>query len=123
MGDKDYKNLQIWQKADQLAKDIYLLTKSFPQSEAFNLTSQLQRASLSIPTNIVEGFYRGKKEFVRFLIIAIGSLKETEYLMDVSAERHYIAGTEHQSIQNQLIELSKMMSVFTKRIRLSQPIK
>ena len=60
---------------------------------------------------------------MRFLIIAIGSLKETEYLMDVSAERHYIAGTEHQSIQNQLIELSKMMSVFTKRIRLSQPIK
>ena len=90
MGDRDYKNLQIWQKADQLAKDIYLLTKSFPKSESFNLTSQLQRASLSIPTNIVEGFYRGRKEFVRFLIIAIGSLKEAEYLMDIAASRCYI---------------------------------
>jgi len=122
MGDKDYKNLLIWQKADQLAKDIYLLTKSFPKNESFNLTSQLQRASLSIPTNIVEGFYRGRKEFVRFLIIAIGSLKETEYLVDVSVERHYITDTEHESIQNKLIELSKMMSVFTKRIRLSQSV-
>lgn len=120
MGDKDYHNLQIWHKADQLAKDVYLLTKTFPKEELFSLTSQLQRASLSIPTNIVEGFYRGRKEFAQFLVIAIGSLKETEYLLDIANQREYIKNSEHQKFQNQLVELSKMMSVFLKKIRLSQ---
>jgi len=119
MGDKDYHNLRIWQKADQLAKDVYLLTKAFPKEELFSLTSQLQRASLSIPTNIVEGFYRGRKEFAQFLVVAIGSLKETEYLLDIANQRGYIKSPEHQNLQNQLIELSKMISVFLKKIRLS----
>jgi len=119
MGDKDYHNLRIWQKADQLAKDVYLLTKAFPKEELFSLTSQLQRASLSIPTNIVEGFYRGRKEFAQFLVVAIGSLKETEYLLDIANQRGYIKSPEHQNLQNQLVELSKMISVFLKKIRLS----
>ncbi len=113
---KDYKDLHIWQKADLLSHKVYLLTRSFPGEERFNLTSQLSRASLSVPTNIVEGFYRTSREFVHFVVIAYGSLKETEYLLDVAVLRQYVSKEETMELQSLIGELSKMITVFIKSL-------
>ena len=85
MEEKGYKKLIVWQKADVLAYQVYIETKDFPKEEIYGVTSQLRRAALSVPTNIVEGYGRqGKKELRWFINIALGSLAETEYLLDFS---------------------------------------
>ena len=78
-----FKNLIAWQKAYKLALAIYNETKAFPKAELYGLTQQLRRASVSVFANIAEGYERCyRKEYVRFLLIAKGSLGEVEtYLM------------------------------------------
>lgn len=79
---KNYKELGFWQDAHILANNIYDITDTFPKSELFALTSQLRRAALSVPTNIVEGCGRESiKELRRFLVISSGSIAEVEYLL------------------------------------------
>jgi len=79
---RDYKRYDTWQISHELVKEIYLISENFPKSELFGLTSQIRRASISIPTNIAEGCGRSTdKEFARFLEISIGSTNETEYLL------------------------------------------
>ncbi|WP_373502786.1 four helix bundle protein [Aestuariivirga sp.] len=76
---RDYRDLKVWKHGMELATDIYLITRGFPKSELFGLTSQMRRSSASIPANIAEGFGRQqRKSFVLFLRIAQGSLKELE---------------------------------------------
>lgn len=77
--EKQYKKLLVWEKANELACKIYQETKQFPKEELYGITSQLRRAAVSIPTNIVEGSGRqNRKEFKQFVNIALGSLAETE---------------------------------------------
>lgn len=86
-----YKRLIVWQVADQLVHKVYDLTLGFPKEELFSLTSQLRRAALSIPANIIEGYTRNsRKEFRHFLSIALGSLAEVEYYLDFALKRSYI---------------------------------
>lgn len=83
----NYRNLIVWQKAHKLALLIYEITAKFPLDEKITLTSQIRRAALSIPTNIVEGYNRkSKKEFVHFIDISLGSLAEVEYLLEFSVD-------------------------------------
>ena len=94
-----YKNLVAWQKADYLAQIVYSKTNHFPKSEIYGITSQIRRASLSIPTNIVEGYARNSKpEFRRFISIALGSLAETQYLCDFAFSQKYITKEDYQMI-------------------------
>lgn len=86
-----YKKLIAWQKANELAHKVYDLTLNFPRNELYGITSQLQRAALSVPTNLVEGHARNnKKEFHRFIAISLGSLAETEYLLEFAYERKLV---------------------------------
>ena len=79
---KGYEKLIVWQKADELAHQVYLATETFPQKEQYGLTSQMRRAAVSVPTNIVEGMGRqGRKELRQFIKISLGSLAELEYLL------------------------------------------
>ena len=75
-----FRRLAAWQKAYDLARSIYKAAETFPRAEQFGLTSQLQRAALSVPSNIAEGYGRGHqtKDFARFLLVARGSLYEVE---------------------------------------------
>jgi four helix bundle protein len=74
-----FKDLLVWKQAMELAKDCYLLTRSFPKEEIYGLTSQIRRASSSIPANIAEGTGRGStKDYIQFLKIARGSVRELE---------------------------------------------
>ncbi|MBD5224871.1 MAG: four helix bundle protein [Bacteroidales bacterium] len=71
------QNLIVWTKSMQLAKKIYILVRSFPEEEKYGLCDQIRRAAVSIPSNIAEGYGRmSDKEFIRFLLIANGSLFE-----------------------------------------------
>jgi four helix bundle protein len=86
-----YERLKAWQLAYQLALTIYELTDSFPRDERFGLTSQLRRAAFSVPANIAEGAAkRGRKEFRRFLDIALGSITEIEVALRIGRDRGYI---------------------------------
>jgi four helix bundle protein len=76
---KTHKDLQVWQKAMELVKEVYLITRAIPKEELYGLTSQMRRAAVSIPSNVAEGAARAsKKEFIQFLYIALGSLSELE---------------------------------------------
>ncbi len=87
-----YKKLLVWQKADALAYQIYQESKNFPKEEIYGMTSQIRRAALSIPTNLVEGAGRqGKKELKHFANIALGSNAELEYLLSFCFKLGYIS--------------------------------
>lgn len=82
-----------------MARKVYLLTLHFPKDEIFGLTSQVRRAALSVPTNIVEGYARNSKnEFHRFLSIALGSLSETEYLLQFAFQQNYLKKDEYDEV-------------------------
>jgi four helix bundle protein len=89
-----YRDLKVWQLSMQLAEDCYRLTRTFPREELFGLTSQIRRASSRIPANIAEGYGRGHRgEYIQFLRVAQGSLKELEthllLSMRVEIARHH----------------------------------
>ena len=94
-----YKKLIAWQKADLLAKKVYSITREFSQSEMFGLTSQLRRAALSVPANIIEGYARvNKNHFRNFLSIALGSLAEVDYFLSFAFEIKLISGSDYQEV-------------------------
>lgn len=118
---RDFKQLNFWRKSIDLAKDIYELTKNFPQEEKFGITSQIRRSVVSISANISEGCGREtQKDFKNFLNIAMGSSKETENLLHLSKELGYISLTDYNALNIKITEVSKMLNVFIKQIRESE---
>jgi four helix bundle protein len=88
---RDFKKYDIWQLSHELTLEVYKITNRFPKEEMYGLTSQIRRASSSIPTNISEGCGRNSDaEFNQFLNIALGSALETEYLLILSKDLAYI---------------------------------
>jgi four helix bundle protein len=82
----DHKDLDVWKKGMELVERVYSMSRAFPDSERYGLTSQIRRAAVSIPSNIAEGAARkSDKELLQFLSIAIGSLAEleTQYLIAI----------------------------------------
>jgi len=82
----NHKDLDVWKKSMELAELMYSVTKFFPESERYGLTSQMRRAAVSVPSNIAEGAARqSDKELIQFLMIALGSLSEleTQYLLSI----------------------------------------
>jgi four helix bundle protein len=99
MREKPYEKLLVWQRADQLVKEVYSASVTFPSEEKFGITSQLRRATVSVVLNIVEGQSRGsRKDFVRFLYIARGSLAESGYLIKLSAELGYLSNEQYTNL-------------------------
>lgn len=93
---RDYKKIIAYQLADELAIAVYSTTKHFPKDELYGITSQMRRAAVSIPANIVEGARRAsKKEYLQFLHIAQASLSEVEYYIHLAHELKYIDDNEY----------------------------
>jgi len=112
----NFEQLIVWQKSDELAYLIYKITEDFPKSEQFGITSQIRRAALSIPTNIVEGNNRkSKKQFYYFLDIALGSLAETEYLIMFSKKLGY-SKKDYSQIDLLISEVGKLLWKFQKSL-------
>jgi four helix bundle protein len=90
-----HKELDVWKQGIKIVKDIYAATAIFPQEEMYGLTSQIRRAAVSVPANIAEGAARnGKKEFIQFLYIGLGSLSEIETLLIIAEDLNYIGNSE-----------------------------
>lgn len=103
---KEFTDLVSWQEAHKLVIQIYVLTKKFPKTEIFGLVSQMQRAAVSITSNIAEGFGRqGYKEKIQFYYIAQGSLTELKNQLLIARDIKYI-DTEHYFNINNQIEIS-----------------
>jgi four helix bundle protein len=97
---KGFRKLLVWQKAHQLVLLIYKLTESFPKHEMFGLKSQLQRAMVSVPANVAEGYAAGGKgQFKRYLDIAQGSLAEAEYYLILAQDLTYITSSEYEQAE------------------------
>jgi four helix bundle protein len=107
----DTSKLVVWQKSHELVLNIYEISKGFPKDEQFGLTSQIRRASVSVPSNIVEGKARGSnKEYKRFLLIARGSLEELKYQLLLAKDLHYINENTYESILKLTDEVGKMLN-------------
>lgn len=114
---RSYKDLIVWQKGIELVSTIYLITKKFPVQEQFGLTSQMQRAAVSIPANIAEGYGRNtKNEYANFLRIAHGSLTELETLLLIARKQSYCNEGEFSNIEAMLDELGAMLYRLRERI-------
>lgn len=117
MKSSDYRQLKVWQKAMDLATEIYRLVKYLPREETYALSDQMRRAVVSIPSNIAEGNGRNSvKEFVNFLSIARGSLWELETQLELCVRLNYI---DHDQISNALsliTEISKMLNSLAKSL-------
>jgi four helix bundle protein len=111
---KTFKDLIVWQKSHQFVLSVYQLSSNFPKSEIYSLTSQLRRAAISIPANIVEGFKkRGLADKIRFLNIAQGSLEECRYYLILVQDLGY-ANTK--DISSLLEEVSKLLETYLAKI-------
>ena len=108
---RSYESLEVFQRADKLALQIYVLTKKFPREELFGITSQLRRAVTSIPVNIVEGYTRNStKEFIQFLNISKASAAETKYWLSFSGKLGYINDPEFTGLIDQTEIFIKMLT-------------
>jgi four helix bundle protein len=114
-----FKELEIWKRGRYFCSIIYNLTSKFPDSEKFGLTNQLQRASVSIPSNIAEGSSRkSNKDFSRFLEITLGSCYEIETQLLIAYDLKFITEQELNLVSNELEEIIKMISKFKSILKL-----
>jgi four helix bundle protein len=114
---KDFKNLEVWAIAHAFTKKIYIISGKFPKEEVYGITSQIRRASTSIPANIAEGCGRkSEKEFSRFLQIASGSASEVEYLLLLTNEIGYLKKDNYFDLQSDVIRIRKMLAGLIKAI-------
>jgi four helix bundle protein len=103
---RTHKDLDVWKKSIDLVEKIYQLTSSFPREEIYGLTSQIRRAAVSIASNIAEGAARnGKKEFLKFLYISLGSLSEVETQLIIAKRLAYVKDYD----DNELVEVKRML--------------
>ncbi|HWW00920.1 MAG TPA: four helix bundle protein [Candidatus Acidoferrum sp.] len=99
---RDYTKIDAWRLTDDLTVAIYELTRSFPREELYGLTSQVRRASYSVPANIAEGSSReSKRDYLHFLYIARGSLSETQYFVHLAQRLGYLTAAEAQEFNSQ----------------------
>jgi four helix bundle protein len=114
----NYRNLAVWQKSMLLVTKIYEVTKVFPKEEVFGLTSQIRRCSISIPSNIAEGYGRnGDVELKRFLSISVGSLFELQTQIEIAYNIRYIDQATFKSLYDNTRELEIMLTLFINKIK------
>jgi len=115
---KSYKELIVWQKAYELTLLVYKETEIFPKSEIFGLSSQLRRASVSIASNIAEGYQRQHSgEYVQFLSIAFGSCAEVETQLLICKDLHYLPESNFTILNKILTEVGKMLYALITKIK------
>jgi four helix bundle protein len=107
---RSYRDLQVWQLGMDLAEACYLLTRRFPKDELFGMTSQIRRAASSVPANIAEGYGRESKgEYVQFLRVAQGSLKELETHLTLSRRVGLMSESETKKVLEECDHLGRML--------------
>jgi len=121
---QDFKKLTVWQKSHSLTLLIYKATRSFPAEERFGLTSQIRRASYSIPANIAEGCGRGSRtDLRRFLHISMGSACEVEYFLSLARDLGIMTVPVQAQLDKNVVEVKRMLTGLIERLEAAPPAK
>jgi four helix bundle protein len=119
---KDFRSLQVWEKAHRLTMSSYKLTNAFPKSELYGMTSQIRRCAVSIAANIAEGCgKRGNGEFQRFLNIAAGSASELEYHFLLARDLGYLSETAYPAMNAAVVEVKRMLASLARKVEADRP--
>ena len=114
---RSFKDLIVWQKAVVLVTDIYAVTKLFPADERFGIVSQLNRAAVSVPANIAEGWGRkSSKNYLQFLRNSRGSLMEIETLLVISRNLNFLSSEKYIQLSGKVEEVGKILHGLIKSI-------
>ena len=109
----NFKNLKIWQESIELVSETYKLTRTFPKFEVYNLSNQLNRCSVSIPSNIAEGTSKSSdKHFNKFLEDSLGSAFEWETQLIVAFNEKYLDINKFKELEEKIIKIQRMISGF-----------
>ena len=117
---KDFRTLKVWDRSHSLTLEVYKATENFPKQEIYGLTSQIQRAAVSIPTNIAEGCGKDSDaELKRYFLIAMGSSSELEYLLLLAHDLGYLPNDPYKNLHEELVEIRKMLNAFIQWLKKS----
>ena len=118
---KSFTDLIVWQKAHEFVLEVYKVTRDYPMEERFALCSQFQRAAVSIPANIAEGYKKlSKADKLRFLNISQGSLEECRYYIILSRDLTYISVKTNNELTGTLEEVSKLLNSYIRGVMSKQ---
>ncbi len=114
---KTYRDLEIWKLGIEIVKDVYRLTAGFPQHELYGLVGQMRRSSISIPSNIAEGYRRQhNKEYRQFLHVSLGSCAELETQTTIARELSYVGQEDEVELLEKLDHECRMIANLTKKL-------
>ena len=115
---KSYKELDVWKKGIEIVDVVYKMTGTFPKEERYGLANQMQRAAVSIASNIAEGFARQHtKEYQQFCYIALGSCAELETQLIIAQRRNYVSSEAFSELEDYLDHESRMLMNLIKSLR------
>ena len=115
---RDHTKLRAFELADEVVLLIYRATREFPKEEIYGLTSQMRRAAVSVPSNIVEGCAReSQTEYLRFLEIAFGSLRELHYQFGLSKRLGYYDEHDFSGCESKIVETEKVLGALLRSMR------
>ena len=115
---RDHSKLRAFELADEVALMVYRITAGFPKEELYGLVSQMRRAALSVPSNIVEGCARDSQtDYLRFLYIAFGSLKELNYQLNLSKRLGFLVDKDSGLIESKIFEAEKVLNGLIRSLR------
>lgn len=121
---KNYKELEVWQKALDLTTEVYTLTRHFPDEEKFGLTAQIRRAAISVAANIAEGWGRGTtKEYIQFLLISRGSLMEVETHAIIARRLGYLSEAQILELEASVNEAGRMLNGLIQSLKRRQAVR
>ena len=116
---QSYRDLRVWRKGIAISEEVYRLCRKLPIEERYGIAQQMKRASVSIPTNVAEGYGRGYLgEYLRFISIANGSLKEVEALIFLSLRLRFFPSSDARSVLIATDHLGRMFTLLTRRLSL-----
>lgn len=115
---QDFRNLEVWRKAHELALAVYKATGPFPKAELYGLTSQLRRSAVSIPANLAEGCGRSSDaDFARFTQIAVGSASELEYHLLIAKDLKMLPANIYDNLSELASAVKRMLISLLKKLR------
>ena len=115
---RDHTKLRAFELADEVAVLVYRVTAGFPREELYGLTSQMRRAAVSVPSNIVEGCARDSQaDYLRFLYIAFGSLRELHYQLSLSKRLGFLRNQDSSLLEAKIVEAEKVLNGLIRALR------
>jgi len=115
---RDHTKLRAFELADEVVLLIYRITAGFPKEELYGLTSQMRRAAVSVPSNIVEGCARNSQtDYLRFLTIAFGSLRELHYQLSLSKRLGFLHNKDSSIVESKILETEKVLNGLIRALR------